>query len=42
MKGVEVTTSNGGALALVSKKNNLKFDKLTTYVLSSGDQLPAK
>ena len=41
MKDVETASSNDGSLALVSKRN-IKLDKLTTYVLASGDLLPAK
>jgi hypothetical protein len=42
MKDVGSASGNGGALALVSKRTNIKLDKLTTYVLASGDLLPAK
>lgn len=40
----DVVCSNGadGTLALVSKRNNIKLDKITTYVLASGDLVPAK
>ncbi len=42
MKDVEAATGSDGSLALVSKHNNIKLDKLTTYVLASGNLLPAK
>ena len=42
MKDVQSVSGNDGALALVSKNTNIKLDKLTTYVLASGDLLPAK
>ncbi|SPE32861.1 conserved exported hypothetical protein [Acidobacteriia bacterium SbA2] len=42
MKDVEATSASDGSLALVSKHANLKLDKLTTYVLASGDVLPTK
>ncbi len=40
----DVTTANGtdGTLTLVSPRTNLKLDKLTAYVLASGDLLPRK
>ena len=41
MKDVESAGTNG-TLTLVSKRNNIKLDKLTTYVLASSDLLPAK
>ena len=40
MNKVQWERDNNGALALVSKNSNIKLDKLTTYVLASGD-LPA-
>lgn len=42
MKNVDTSTNNDGTLALVSKRGNIKLDKLTTYVFASGDLLPAK
>lgn len=42
MKDVEYANGTDGSLALVCKRTNIKLDKLTTYVLSSGDLLPAK
>ena len=42
MKDVECSNGVDGTLALVSKRNNIKLDKLTTYVLASGDLLPVK
>jgi hypothetical protein len=40
IKNVESTRSSDGALTLTSKRSNIKLDKMTTYVLSSGDLLP--
>ena len=37
MKDVESTKGNDGTIALISKRNNIKLDKLTTYVLAPGD-----
>jgi hypothetical protein len=42
MKDVDSVVSDAGAIAIVSKTSNLKLDKLTTYVLATGDLLPAK
>jgi hypothetical protein len=42
MEDVESTRGADGAVALVSKRTNIKLDKLTTYVLAGGDLLPAK
>jgi hypothetical protein len=42
MKDVECSNGADGTLALVSKRSNIKLDKLTTYVLASGDLQPAK
>jgi hypothetical protein len=42
MKEVETVSSNDGTITLVSKRTNLKLDKLTTYVLATGDLLKAK
>lgn len=42
MKDVETASSNDGTITLVCKHTNIKLDKLTTYVLASGDLLSAK
>jgi hypothetical protein len=42
MKDVVAESGTDGSLALVSKQSNIKLDKLTTYVLASGDLLLAK
>ncbi len=42
MKDVETTTGTDGTLALVSRRSNIKLDKLTTYVFSASDLLPPK
>jgi hypothetical protein len=42
MKNVDTATSNDGTLTLVSKRGNIKLDKLTIYVFASGDLIPAK
>jgi hypothetical protein len=42
MKDVETVSAADGSVALVSKRNNLKLDKLTTYVFAGADQPPAK
>ncbi len=42
MKDVETTSNSDGTVILVAKRSNLKFDRLTTYVLSSTTLLPAK
>ena len=42
MEDVESTRGADGVVALVSKRTDIKLDKLTTYVLASGDLLPAK
>jgi len=42
MKDVESVKDNDGALAIVCKRNNIKLDKLTTYVLANGDLMPLK
>ncbi len=42
MKDVETMTGSDGTLALVSKRSNIKLDKLTTYVFSASDLLPPK
>jgi hypothetical protein len=40
MKNVESTRNGDGAVSLTSKSFNIKLDKLTTYVLATGDLLP--
>lgn len=42
MQDVETASGTDGTLALVSKRTNIKLDKLTTYVLAGGDLLQAK
>jgi hypothetical protein len=42
MKDVESAKNNDGVIAIVSRNSNIKLDKLTTYVLATGDLLPAK
>jgi hypothetical protein len=42
MREVETASGVDGSLALVSKRTNIKLDKLTTYVLAGGDLLQAK
>jgi hypothetical protein len=42
MDEVESARGSDGAVALVSKRTNIKLDKLTTYVLAGSDLLPAK
>jgi hypothetical protein len=37
MKNVETTRTSDGAVTLISKSFNIKIDKLTTYVLATGD-----
>jgi hypothetical protein len=39
MKNIESTRDSDGTVALTSKRSNIKLDKLTTYVLASGDLL---
>jgi hypothetical protein len=39
MKNVESTRTSDGAVTLTSKSSNIKIDKLTTYVLATGDLL---
>jgi hypothetical protein len=41
MKDVDSERDNEGAIALVSRRSNIKLDRLTTYVLADGDLLPA-
>jgi hypothetical protein len=42
MKDVQTVSSSEGTITLVSKRTNLKLDKLTAYVLASSDLLSAK
>jgi hypothetical protein len=42
MKDVKATSGSDGTVTLVSKKTNIKLDRLTTYVLASGDLSSAK
>jgi hypothetical protein len=42
MKNIESTNNSAGAVILTSSHANIKLDKVTTYVLASGDLLPKK
>lgn len=42
MKDVETVSSSDGTVTLVSRRTNIKLDKLTTYVLASGHPVSAK
>ena len=42
MKDVESKREDDGSVSLISKKNGLKLDKNTTYVLATADLLPPK
>jgi hypothetical protein len=42
MKNVESTRNSDGAVILTSKSFNIKLDKLTTYVLATGDLLASR
>lgn len=42
MKNLESTRNSDGAVILTSTHNNIKLDKLTTYVLATDDLLPMK
>ena len=42
MKDVETASGSDGTITLVSKRTNIKLDKLTTYVLASSDLVSAK
>ncbi|MFZ3265021.1 MAG: hypothetical protein WA172_13550 [Terriglobales bacterium] len=42
MKKVESTRGSDGSVVLTSSHFNLKLDKTTTYVLATGDLMPAK
>jgi hypothetical protein len=39
MKNVESTRTSDGAVTLTSRSFNIKIDKLTTYVLATGELL---
>lgn len=40
MKNAESGHNNDGSITIVSRHSNLKLDKVTTYVLATGDLLP--
>jgi hypothetical protein len=42
MKNLESTRNSDGAVTLTSTHTNIKLDRLTTYVLATGDLLPMK
>jgi hypothetical protein len=42
MKDVVSVRSDNGTLTLISNRNNIKLDKLTTYVFATSDLLPKK
>jgi len=42
MKDIESAKNSDGVIRIVSRSSNIKLDKLTTYVLATGDLLPAK
>ena len=42
MKDVESAVGNDGAVEIISRRANIKLDKLTTYVLATGPLLTAK
>jgi hypothetical protein len=42
MKDVETVSGSDGTISLVSKRTNIKLDKLTTYVLASANLVSAK
>jgi hypothetical protein len=42
MKDIDSENASDGAIALVSKHRNIKLDHFTTYVLVTGDAVPAK
>ncbi len=42
MKDVESTTNSDGVIGIVCQRTNIKLDKLTTYVLATGDLVRAK
>ncbi len=42
MKNVQSIRNANGAVVLIDQRSDLKLDKVTTYVLASGDLIPAK
>ncbi len=42
MKNVESTRGTDGTVVLISKRSNIKLDKVTTYAFAAGDLLPIK
>jgi len=42
MKDLDVVTSREGTVALVSRRTNIKLDKMTVYVFAASDLLPQK
>lgn len=40
MKDVESTRQSDGSVVLVSKRSNVKLDKVTTYVLAPDGLIP--
>ena len=42
MKDVEAAQGEDGVILLVSKRSNIKLDKLTTYVLTTGEPQQTK
>ena len=42
MNDVETSSCSDGSVTLISRKTNIKLDRLTTYVLASGDLVSAK
>jgi hypothetical protein len=42
LKNIDSTSQTDGAITLLSTHMNIKLDKVTTYVLASGDLMPRK
>lgn len=42
MKEIEVQRASDGAIVLTSKRSNVKLERYTTYVASTGDTVPQK
>lgn len=42
MKNVESTHNNDGSVVITCARSNIKLDKITTYVLATGELVPAK
>jgi hypothetical protein len=42
MPDIESTTTSAGEMAITSSRTNIKLDKVTTYVLATGDLKPSK